>query len=134
MSDSADQARAFLLQASRIGRPRELLLALNEALSNIEEKAEGFSVSEGEDHWASDEDVNEEALVHQLDIGIECLAIGMLVADAWPMLMRSSTSSLTYQELHPHAAFAVERPIFRLPLSRPISIYSFRTVAAGTNV
>jgi len=80
-SDSKEQARELLYEIARVARPREVLLALNEALSTIQEDAEGFFgiFGQGSGEYDDDELYNEmdhKTIQERLDVVMSCFPLG----------------------------------------------------------
>jgi hypothetical protein len=74
-----DAVTYILDKISRIGRPREVVLALNEALQGIEERYEGVEASGDEGDFGDEpEDIDYEDLAEQCSLVIKSYTIGML--------------------------------------------------------
>lgn len=74
-AESPNQIRHILLVISSVANVREMALALNEALSTIEEKAASYSMSDDDDYdggyrEAGGED--DEVLLDQLQLVLDC--------------------------------------------------------------
>lgn len=74
-----EPAYSVLNDLALICHPREVVLALNEVLQVIRERAEGIDVSDEEDRAREDnvaEDINDDELLVQLTIVVKCYSTG----------------------------------------------------------
>ena len=76
-ADSPDGVEFLLARISRYGRPREVVLALNEAIGGIEELVGGFVISDDEEELGEkDEEVRGDALHARLCLVLRSYTTG----------------------------------------------------------
>jgi hypothetical protein len=79
LPDAPASVRTIMGWISDLSRPREVVMALNEALQGLEEKAEGVILSDDEDEGNFErEGTDHEVLVEELGLILESYATGKL--------------------------------------------------------
>lgn len=93
LPDAPASVKSIMGWISDLSRPREVVMALNEALQGLEEKAEGVSLSDDEDGQGFERDgVDHEVLIEEFGLILQSYAIGKLDRQLDPTELMSSRS------------------------------------------
>ena len=74
LSDSRHEVEELLYQSASYGRPREVVMSLNEALQQIEERAEQVELSDEEEN--EEDEINYKILAKEFETVMKCYGIG----------------------------------------------------------
>jgi hypothetical protein len=106
LPDSRHEVEELLCQSASYSRPREVVLALNEALQHIEERAERVELSDVDGN--EEDEVNYKVLAKEFETVLRCYGIGqsiiVLVLASWSSvtLLINSYCKTSKQEIHLH--------------------------------